>query len=74
MAVPSQPGEALTGSVVWLLRDRTAWTALAAVLDVGSDEGEMHRRSFRWARAPQMGGFRCCASQDAPQCQDAVTT
>ena len=54
--------------------DRAAWAGLATVLDEGSDEVEVQDGSFDWVRAPQMDGIRCCASKDAPRCQDTVTT
>ena len=54
--------------------DRTAGAGPAAILDDGGDEFGMHGGSFDWDELRQVAGFRCCASQDAPRCQNAVTT
>ena len=74
LATPGHAGEALVAESVELASDRTAGAGAAAILDDGDDEFGMHGGSFDGGELRQVAGFRCCASQDAPQCQDAVTT
>ena len=74
-APPDHAGEAPAAQTVGLPGGRATWAGLAAILSECGDEIGMHGQflplgaiSARWRRS-------CCrASQDAPECQDAVTT
>ena len=74
LATPGHAGEAIMAEPVEPASDRTAGAGAAATLYDGDDEFGMHGGSFDGGEIRQVAGSRCCASQDAPQREDAVRT
>lgn len=60
-----------TAGVGW---DRTTFAEHAAIVDESGDEVRVHGDPSTEVRASPGRRIRCRVSQDAPQCQDTVTT